>query len=441
MDDLAPEGISLRFRPQGVARFAGATFLAVWLTGWAVGELVALATLTRGLSAFLAGTAPATPGMPLLAGGAFLMLWLVVWTLGGVAAIRQLLRTLWADDRLVLRGDRLICTRRIGPFSTTRRFEAREIRSIHVREPGSGTAALVAQLASNSVVLTDCGDRLQWIEAAERLRQALHLPDPSIPDPAGAAVGGLAVELPQGWQCLDDPLGDRLLVPDLRIRRRQTWVMGAITAPIGAGALTLSRASLADPGLWVLALIVSILAALCLWGTLWLGLGRIEWRISARRLVQQRRFGGRLRERWEARALELLETSDSDNDHWYDLRAIELSSEAPGRLPGAISLSKVLHDPTVPRQLGLWLARETRMPFHDRVPNEARRQAERREEISRDLALLREHLPSSGRSGRFRRWLLAWLERQLGPRPPASDRSVREGRNADGSPPRSPGGA
>jgi hypothetical protein len=323
-----------------VVRFAGVAFLAVWLTGWAVGEVVALATLTRGLTSFIAGTAPSMPGLPLIVAGAFLVLWSVVWTLGGVAAIRQLLRTLWADDRLVLRGDWLICTRRIGPFCNTRRFDAREIRSVHVRQPGSGTAAMVAQLASKTVVLTDCGDLLQWIEAAERMRQALHLPDPSIPDPAGDAADRLAVELPQGWQCLNDPLGDRRLVPDLRIRRRQTWVMGAITAPIVGGALMVSRASLADPVLWALATLVWLLAAFCLWGTLWLGWGRIEWRISLRRLVRLRRFGGRVSDLCEARALELLETSDSDNDHWYDLRAIELSSEAPHPQPTASPLPR-----------------------------------------------------------------------------------------------------
>lgn len=120
--------------------------------------------------------------------------------------------------------------------------------------------------------------------------------------------------------------------------------------------------------------------------------------------------------------------------------------------PKALSLTKVIHDPSVPRALGLWLARQTRVPFHDRVPSEAERLAEREAELNR----LRDQLARSGRAGR---WLLGALERTVGPRdlqaeaprrpqqqvqqrstPSASGRSAPETRSADGSLPRSPGG-
>ncbi|MGB7564674.1 MAG: hypothetical protein WBM08_07955 [Prochlorococcaceae cyanobacterium] len=460
MPEPAAAPLCLRFRHRGLGRYAIAAFLALWLVGWAFGELFALAALVHGLAAWLgldpAGPAAGVGGTSALLVGAFLLVWLTFWTLGGLVAIRELLRMLWAVDGLVLNGDELVQIRRLGPLSHRRRFDAGAIQQVSVRDRGSSGGALVARLESETVVLTDLGARVQWIEAVLQLREALGLTEEAtakaITEPSGPSMAVAPAQPPPGWEALSDPLGERLLVSDRRIRRRQALVMTGFTALVLAAAVALARSSLENPGLWALTLIAAALAGLCVWGALWLAFGRIEWRLGPRQLVQQRRFRGRARERWRARALELLETCDSDNDRWYDLRAIELSGDGPRQPPKALSLTKEIHDPSVPRALGLWLARQTRVPFHDRVPSEAERLAEREAELTR----LRDQLAQSGRAGR---WLLGALERAVGPRnPPAeaprrpqplvqqrsrpstSGRSAPEARSADGSPPRSPGG-
>jgi len=81
-------------------------FLCVWLCGWAVGETVALFLIGSGIYSLVTGT-PTVGGGPALLGpslavGCFLAEWLTLWTIGGVMAIRELLRSVWAEDRLML---------------------------------------------------------------------------------------------------------------------------------------------------------------------------------------------------------------------------------------------------------------------------------------------------------------------------------------------------
>jgi hypothetical protein len=131
MRDTAAAPLSLRFRHRGLGRYVIATFLALWLVGWAFGELFALAALVHGLVAWLglgpAGPAAGVGGTSALLAGAFLLVWLTFWTLGGLVAIRELLRMLWAVDDLELNGDELVQIRRLGPLSRRRRFDARAI--------------------------------------------------------------------------------------------------------------------------------------------------------------------------------------------------------------------------------------------------------------------------------------------------------------------------
>lgn len=402
----------LIFRAQGLGRFAEAAFLAFWLLGWLVGEVVALGVLGHGLLALLRGApqpagAAALPIGAAAAIGGFLLLWLGLWTLGGIAALHQLLLCLWAQDRLSLEGECLVRRRRLGPFRSRRSWPREQIHRIHVRDGGSGGRPLMAQLARGSVCLTDLGTPAERQEAAVLLRRWLQLPET---DPlAGTATPRIEppAELPDGWQCLQPPFGSPLLVPDLRRRRRQASVTGIVTLAVLTLALLLLRQAGDQPSLLPLAAMVATAALLTGWGTGWLALGRKEWRIEARRLVLQERFADRVRERAQAAALELLESRDSDGDAWYDLRAIDLGDPTAGltvagqrRAGGHLTITRSLHDPTAPRSLGLWLAQRSGVPFHDRVPTPAQRAAER-EQMLQQLS----------RSGRIGAWLAKRIER------------------------------
>jgi hypothetical protein len=143
-----------------------------------------------------------------------------------------------------------------------------------------------------------------------------------------------------------------------------------------------------------------MVGALALWlirQSLWLYRGRKEWRIERGRLVHQRRYADEVTELAEARALELTESADNDGDQWYTLAAI--LTDRPNQKPGQrATIHKTIHDPTEPRNFGLWLARRAAIPLRDLVPDETTRQAE--------LTRLIEALAATGKLGR-------WLARRL----------------------------
>ncbi|MCP9816552.1 hypothetical protein KBY76_07685 [Synechococcus sp. GreenBA-s] len=397
-------GLSFRFRPCGAGRYAEAAFLGVWLVGWLLAETIVLGLLGAGARSLLLGlplagsSLPASPG-PALAIGGFLVVWLSLWTVGGVLALRQLLRCLWAEDRLSLEDGSLSLSRRLGPFRTRQRLADRTIRQVMVRSGRGGALALgplVAERRDGQVVtLTDLGTPQQRAEAAAALQVALALPD--VPTVRRASAGAL----PRGWDCLEPSFGSALLVPERRRRRRQAVAISAIALTLAAIlALTLQQARF-EPSVWPFGLMLLALTLGVAWASAWLWLGRLEWRLEARRLVLQRRFGSGLRELAELRALQLREHLDSDGDAWYILA----SPDGAGR-----PILQVMGDPQEPRALGQWLAHRTGIPFEDAVPSADERLAARQQELER----LRRQLAGSGRWGRLALRLLEGVERRGG---------------------------
>lgn len=378
------------FRPRGAGRFFAAAFLSVWLCGWAAGEACVLYILATGLMALLSGAPPPGRQQPLeiapaIAGGGFLLVWLAFWTIGGIVAIRELLRLLWAEERLALEPDGVLVTRRLGPFLTRQKLARDEIRRVYVLP---STGALMAQVGTNTMKLTELGTAAERMEAADRLRSELRLTDE--PSATGEA-------LPEGWQEMRDFRGDVIVVPDLRTRRLQAWIVTVIAALVGGGLFLLVRSSLHNENLWALTLMVGAFACWLAWQALWLHRGRKEWRIERGRLVHQRRFGWTVTELGETRALELTESRDGDGDYWYRLEAP--LTDQPGKKPGRrVTLQQVMHDPTEPRGLGLYLAKRAGIPFRDLVPDATARAAE--------LAKLTDALAATGKLGRsLARWL------------------------------------
>lgn len=383
-----------RFRPRGAGRFFEAAFLLVWLCAWAVGEAFALILIGNGIYALMTGgpawgsSEPLRLG-PALVTGAFLLVWLTIWTIGGVMAARELLRALWAEDRLWLDRDRLRRIHRLGPMVSTQHWPRAEIRRVFVQSTSAGLGALMAQVGSGVIELTNLGTVTERSQAAGDLRAALGLPEHDSPTDLAA--------LPEGWQEIIDPRGQRLLVPNLRTRRTQAHIVSLITGIVWTGVVLLAWESRRDPNLWVVTVMAGVPAAWLARQAIWLHRGRKEWRIEHAKLVHQRRFGVSVTELVEARALELIESTDSDGDRWYELRAINLSAPVHAPPVGSAKvrpqqrIHHTLHDPTEPRCLGLWLAQRARIPLCDRVPGDAARQAE--------FARVQEELSRSGRLG------------------------------------------
>ena len=137
-----------------------------------------------------------------------------------------------------------------------------------------------------------------------------------------------------------------------------------------AAALFVTYASIGNPQLITLAVLVGAFAAAVTWGTCRLQFGRPEWRVEKGQIVQQRRFGSRVRRKFTGTGIHLSQSRDSDGDAWY---LLELSAPAAthvtarsGRLRRKKIISR-LHDETEPRRLAEWLAMKSGLTIDDSI--------------------------------------------------------------------------
>jgi hypothetical protein len=385
LGERTTEGLEVRLRPRGIGRFVTAAFLSVWLCGWTAGEGFALYILYGMGRAFVTGDPSAIRGMPAsvvaaAAVGGFLLLWVSLWTLGGIMAFRELLRSLWAEDRIVIRPDGLAIARRLGPFLKRYEIPRDRIRRAFLKPK---TFALAIETDAGTLEASNLGDRGEREETLQTLRRELAIAEHSNTE-TDASTGGP----PTGWEEVVTPEGEPVLVQNIRTRRTQARVTSglAMLAMIAAASLVMNTVhNLAlIPG----AIVVSAIAAALTWGASWLWRGRMEWRIGSGRITLRRRLGGSLRDVFEARSLQLNTHSDSDGDQWFALEA--RSADAPpadaspvASIPAlycrALSdrkarrrLAQAMNDPSIPRQLGKWLSRRADMPFEDLATDERR---------------------------------------------------------------------
>lgn len=394
-----PAGRVFELRPRGVGRWLAAGFLVVWLAFWAVGEAVAGWIVVKGAAALLTGQPPGPGDEPVRLGpavavGAFLLLWLSFWTIGGIAAFRELLRSTAGWDRLVAGPAGLTVVRGCGPLRRTREIPREAIRRIFLV---SRHGTLTAETAKGPVDLSAFGTPAEREEVAALLRSELRLRD-------AEGSGSDGALLPEGWQEVIDPEGGIALVPDLARRRTQAKVAIAAALVATAVAVALAAESATSLPLIPLAVLVGAATAALWWGALRLLRGRPEWRIGVGAVTLRRRYGSGVRDRFFADALELGVSRDDDGDDWYSLDALAPGAGSPvGPAKARKSrrtIAKALHDPTIPRQVGAWLARRAAIPLTDRTTEEAQ---------AAEALRLKEQLRRSGRLGRA---VAAWIERR-----------------------------
>jgi len=385
-------GLEARLKPHGVGRWGGVAFLSVWLCFWLVGEVVVLGILLAGGWAlvtgqpFGSGNTPLETG-PALFAGVFMLVWVTFWTFGGLMAWHELFRLAWSSDRLLARSDGLEVVNRVGPL-TRRRWLLRDtLRSFFRIE---GQRILQAETTTGLVELTRNGTPAQQEQLIATFTAELRLPDPSIHPPL----------LPDTWREVRSPEGDAVVVKNPATSRTAARVMWLVTLPLIWAALTLLHEAWMKPSLGAIAAILAVVAGFALWGAVRLTWGREEWRLEKGRLIRQKRFGQRRREKFSGTALRLSETTDSDGDPWFKLELRDAGGAAP-------SLHQVTHDPTEPRQLGRWLATRTGLPFEDRTTTEerARAKAEQEAVLAEQRRLVRAWLSDWVRSlPGFGRW-------------------------------------
>ena len=388
-------GLEVRLQSTGFARFFNAAFLAVWLAFWVCGEAVAVWLLGTGAWSLLTGQ-PLGPGRaplelaPALGVGTLLCLWLAFWTVGGLAALHEFCRELWSEDRLRVVSGQLEIARRTGLFTRRRTLPRDQIRRLYRID---AHRAMLAETRESSVELTRLGTPAQQDHILAALAAELQLPDP----------GSLPPALPAEWAEVTAPEGGRLLVKNPATRRRQAQVAWVLALPLFAGAVVLARAT---PGEWSLttpAAIAAVAAVAVACGACRLQFGRNEWRVERGRIVQQRRVGSRVNTVFEATAISLSESVDSDHDSTFQVELITPAS--PPHIPKDTrrTLLSQLHDVSAPRRLATWLAATSGIELADTVKS--------RSASAADNAVLLRQLADDGRVGR-------WVARWLGPKLP-----------------------
>jgi hypothetical protein len=381
-------------RPRGGGRFFAATFLGVWLCGWAFGEGYVLWLLANGACALLSGTAlgsgPIRIGTgPFLGVGAFLVAWLVVWTIGGMAAMQEFFRLLCGEDRLLAEGGGLSIQNLRGPFRKRREFPRDSLRRLVLTGP---RGALAAETSRGTVPLSLLGTREERETAAATLRTELGLSEPS---PASVPAA-----LPKGWEEIITPEGERAVVPDHARRRVQARIASVVALTLATATAAAIRASFDQARFVAFAVQLMLGTVVLACAAVWLARGRMEWRIGSGRMTLRRRFGAGARDVFEARGFELVLTHDRGDN--YDCFALDALSDPPGAPAPHQSwtgtgknrkrVTTAVRDATAPRQLGAYLARAGNVPFVDRTTPEAR---------AADLALLKSQIEKSGPLGRF----------------------------------------
>jgi hypothetical protein len=381
-------GLEFVLRSMGFARFLGASFLGVWLTGWFAAETFALWMLAAGAWSFVTGHPLSAKHEPVnlgvaIAGGLFLIFWLGLWTVGGVAAIWEFLRLLCGKDRITVTADSVNIDNGYGLFHSRKNLRRDEIRGFYNR---SGLGALCADTAHGSIELTRVGVWKDRVALANELNAYF---DISPEHREG--------KLPSGWCEISSLERENILVRDPATRRKQAvfaWTICMVLSSIAAYAV---KETNTRPNLLLLSIFLVVISALVVWGAFWLSTGRVEWLLDHGRLAMQKRFGQSRTKKFEAAALELIEDNSGDNGPDYKLIAV--APDAGPRPSHSYRIGKQRRaiyseptDPIAPRNLGVSLSQRCSIPLMDETTAEAK---------AKQLAEIREKLAGSGRFGRF----------------------------------------
>jgi len=119
----------IRHPSRGFVALAKKLGLGFWLVGWTVGEYDAGRLLAFGLPYKSLPNARLDP---------FMWLWFVFWSIGGLAAAFALYIELFArPETVILRGDEIVASCRVGHWARTNSWPIRKIAAMRLRELGT----------------------------------------------------------------------------------------------------------------------------------------------------------------------------------------------------------------------------------------------------------------------------------------------------------------
>jgi hypothetical protein len=298
------------------------------------------------------------PGLFAVGVACFVLVWLALWTLGGTGAATTVLRLAWGADIFTVDSTGWTLRQVVGPFGRSRRFEAGAVERMGLRKRD---AALVAEAAGRTEVLTTLGtpDERAWLR--DLLRQAGRVGEP--PSPRRLPLIPQPEPPPAGYVVEAVHDGSTRITPDARHRAAGIGCAGvaavAWNAPLAGVVLT--RLGLLPGhqagGDWTswLALLPFMLVGLgLLYGCAWAAFATDEWRAGPNVLEERKTLWGWGRKRRYTNAkLAVALTHDSDGDEVWRLVARWAAEE--------VTLSR--GEPAELRCLGKLFAQHTGWPL------------------------------------------------------------------------------
>lgn len=351
--DQTPQTLTLpaALYPRGFGRFIDALFMTFWLVIWVFGELAVLTLLGTTIVSLIATILNLSlpPSFPVVSdlgvASGFLLfstVFLTMWTVGGMAVGTHLFRNVAGEDRVWLTSEALVIHRRAWLIRRTTRVPRHDIRRISMTDRERELAVYSSRGLQTITTLGTPGERRD-LRAA--LMRQLELPD-------AAAVRELEQQtVPPQWETRRADLGYILYRPPARVHRQQVRTAWIVTGLIALGSLaSLTRAIFNGAPI---ALLPSLLTALCVSGAVALMYGRKEWVVGTGRLALRRRFLRWIREvDFEDGVLELSSTVDSDGDVQY---ALHISTPYGDRK----KIASAVDEPCELYWLAKWLAAHT----------------------------------------------------------------------------------
>ena len=111
-----PEGLTILMPSRRLLPVV--VFLPLWLIGWGFGETFAIRTLVSGT-----GPGGAFPGM-------FLAVWLTFWTIGGLVAVSLWLWMMFGQERIVVGNGRFVHSYELFGLTRPREYDVQAIRNL-----------------------------------------------------------------------------------------------------------------------------------------------------------------------------------------------------------------------------------------------------------------------------------------------------------------------
>jgi hypothetical protein len=352
--DHTPQTLTLpaALYPRGFGRIVDALFMSCWLVLWAAGEVAVLTllgtTIVSLIAAILDLSLPSSFPLvsdPGVASGFLLFgsIFLIMWTAGGMAVSTHLFRNVAGEDRVWLTSEFLVIHRRTGLLRRITRVPRHDIRRISMTDRDRALAVYSSRGMETITTLGSPGERR---DLRATLMRQLDLPD-------AAAVRELEqLTVPPQWETRRADLGYTLYRPPARVHRQRVRTAWIVTGLIALGSLASVTRTLVNGA--PIALLPSLVTALCASGATLLMWGRKEWVVGTGRLALRRRFRHWISEMdFEDGVLELSSRVDSDGDVHYELH---VSTPYGDRK----KIASAVDEPCELYWLAKWLAAHTR---------------------------------------------------------------------------------